>query len=94
VKKKIITFALFGLLAVGSIVPMAAKAMESWSYGFNQSGMYWYNYYIHSGYKHYGTITKNGVTWYGPVAQPNYWSRLELAYNGPYAATYNKYVIY
>lgn len=96
-KRKIFTFALLGLLTVGSIIPIASKtvkASESWDYGFNQSTMQWYNYYYHSSLLHYGTITKNGVTYYGPTASAGYWSRLNLDFNGPYAATYNKYVIY
>lgn len=93
-KRKVITFAILGLLAVGAIVPISAKAIETWDYGYNQSTMQWYNYYITSAGPHYGTITKNGVTWYGPTAQANYWSKLNLDYNGPYAVTYNKYVIY
>jgi hypothetical protein len=89
-KKKISTFALLGLLAVGSIVPTVAKAAESWDYGFNQSKMQWYNHYYHSSLRHYGTITKNGVTYYGPTAGPGGWSKLNLDYNGPYSATYDK----
>lgn len=93
-KRKAITFALLGLLAVGAIVPMAAKAAESWDYGYNKSTMEWFNYYWHSSYKHYGTITKNGATYPGPVASPGYWSELNLPYNGPYAVTYGKKIIY
>lgn len=92
-KRKVITASLLGLLAFGSIVPIAAKAAETWDYGYNQSTMQWYNYYYHTGYKHYGTITKNGVTYFGPTANPGYWSKLNLDFNGPYATTYNKYII-
>ncbi|AMR05977.1 lactococcin 972 family bacteriocin [Bacillus cereus] len=92
-KKKAITFALLGLLAVGSVVPITAKAAETWDYGYNQSKMQWYNHYLHSSLKHYGTITKNGVTYYGPVANPGGWSMLNLDFNGPYAVSYNKHVL-
>lgn len=93
-KKKTFTFALLGLLTIGSIIPITAKAAETWDYGFNKSTMQWYNYYLHSSLKHYGSITKNGVTYYGPVANAGGWSRLNLDCNGPYAATYNKHVLY
>lgn len=89
-----LTFALLGLLAVGSIAPIAVKAAESWDYGYSQGRMQWYNYYLHSGLRHYGTITKNSVTYYGPTAGPGSWSRLDLDYNGPYACTYNKYAFF
>lgn len=92
-KKKALTFALLGLLGVGSIVPITAKAAESWDYGYNKSSMQWYNHYYHTGYKHYGSITKNGVTYNGPTASAGYWSRLNLDFNGPYAVTYNKHII-
>lgn len=90
-KKKVLTFALLGLLAVGTIVPSVVKAGESWDYGYNSNRRQWYNYYLHSYMRHYGTITKNGVTYYGPTAGPGGWSRLDLDFNGPYAVTYNKY---
>ncbi|WP_103621409.1 hypothetical protein, partial [Bacillus thuringiensis] len=73
-KKKAVTFALLGLLAVGSIVPITAKAAETWDYGYNKSTMQWYNHYFHSSYKHYGSITKNKVTYFGPTAGPGGWS--------------------
>ncbi|ESU31420.1 hypothetical protein G3A_16830 [Bacillus sp. 17376] len=92
-KRKALTFALTGMLAMGSLIPIAAKAAETWDYGYNKSTMQWYNYYYHTGYKHYGTITKNGVTYYGPVANAGYWSKLNLDYNGPYAASYNKHIL-
>lgn len=93
-KKKAITIALLGLLAIGSIVPITAKAMERWDYGYNQDGMYNYNYYITSVGSHYVSMTKNGVTYTSPVQTANNWSKLHLAYTGPYAVYYNKYIIY
>jgi hypothetical protein len=94
-KRKIITVALLGLLAVGSIVPLATKAMETWDYGYDKSGMYDYNYYITSeGSQHYGSITKNGLTWFGPSKPANQWSKFNLDYTGPYLVTYNKHIVY
>lgn len=55
--------------------------------------MQWYNDYYHSDFTHYGSITKNGVTYYGPRAGAKAWSRLRVDYNGPYSATYNKHVL-
>ena len=55
--------------------------------------MQWYNDYYHSDLSHYGSITKMGVTYFGPRATARNWSRLRLAYNGPYSATYSKHVI-
>ncbi|KYC98267.1 lactococcin 972 family bacteriocin [Heyndrickxia sporothermodurans] len=92
-KRKVITFSLLALLVLGAIVPIASKAAETWNYGYSKTTKQWYNHYYHSGFKHYGTITKNGVTYTGPIAQPGYWSQLNLDYNGPYAVTYNKYII-
>lgn len=92
-KRKVLTFTLIGLLAVGSIVPLTAKALESWNYGYNKSTMQWYNEYYHSQYRHYGTITRNGFTYAGPIAIPGSWSNLYIDYNGPYLATYDKYII-
>ncbi|QWJ09063.1 hypothetical protein [Bacillus mycoides] len=92
IKKKGITLALVGLLGVGSLIPVTAKAAESWDYGYNQSTKQWYNYYHHTGLTHWGSITKNGVKYNGPVASAGYWSKLNLDFNGPYQAYYNKHV--
>jgi hypothetical protein len=92
-RRKVLTIALLGLLGLGSIVPITAQAAESWDYGYNKSTMQWYNHYYHSSYKHYGSIRKNGVTYFGPTANAGYWSRFYLDYNGPYAVTYNKHTI-
>lgn len=56
--------------------------------------MQWYNDYYNFSYRHYGTITKNGVTYFGPTANAGYRSSLRLDFNGPYDVTYNKYVLY
>ena len=94
-KKKFVTFALLGLLAISSIIPLTnAQAAESWDYGYNKSTMQWFNHYYHSSAKHYGSITKNGATWLGPTAGAGVWSRLNLDFNGPYAVTYNKHIIF
>ena len=94
-KKKMITFVLLGLLAVGSIIPISASAAETWDYGINKSKQQWYNYYLHSSSKHYGSITKtgSGITYFGPTANAGGWSRLNLDVNGPYAVTYNKHIV-
>lgn len=93
-ERKVLTVSLLGLLAIGSILPIAAKAAETWDYGYNQSTMQWFNYYHHTAYKHYGTITKNGVTFLGPAANAGYWSKLNLDFSGLYATSYNKHIIY
>ena len=92
-KKKIITFSLLGLLTIGSIASITVSAAESWDYGFNQKTMQWYNDYYHSDFTHYGSITKNGVPYYGPRAGAKAWSRLRVDYNGQYSATYNTHVL-
>ncbi|MDA1536433.1 MULTISPECIES: lactococcin 972 family bacteriocin [Bacillus] len=92
IKKKGITFALVGLLGVGSLIPVTAKAAESWDYGYNQSKKQWYNHYYHTGLTHWGSISKNGARYNGPVASAGYWSRLNLDFNGPYKVSYNKHV--
>lgn len=92
-KKKAITFVLLGLLGISSIIPLTAKAGETWNYGYDSSKMQWYNHYYHTDYRHFGSISKNNLTYYGPVANPGYWSKLNLDFNGPYAVTYQKYVI-
>ncbi|UPM55545.1 lactococcin 972 family bacteriocin [Gottfriedia acidiceleris] len=92
-RKKILTASLLALFACGSILPIVSKAAESWDYGYNKSTMQWFNHYYHSNSKHYGTITKNGITWFGPTANPGKWSYFYLDFNGPYATTYNKFII-
>ncbi|MHC5250974.1 hypothetical protein ACYRFS_06960 [Listeria kieliensis] len=92
-KKKIFAFALTGVIAVSSILPVVSYAAETWNRGYNKSTMQWYNHYRHSGYRHFGAITKNGVTYKGPTAAPGYWSKLNLKFNGPYRVTYSKHII-
>lgn len=94
-KRKAIIVVLLGLLAIGSIIPASVGAAESWNYGLDKtsSPMAWYNNYWHSSYVHYGSITKNGVTWFGPRANPGYWSNFRLEVNGPYAVTYDKHIV-
>lgn len=92
-KKKLLVGLLSMALLAGAIVPTITSAAESWNYGYNKSTMQWYNDYNHSSYVHYGSIHKNGVTYFGPRASAGSWSRLRLDYNGPYLATYNKHIV-
>lgn len=92
-KKKLVTFVLLAVIVVSFILPVAVQAAESWNRGYNKKSMQWYNNYLHSSCLHYGTIYKNGVTYKGPTASAGYWSKINLDFNGPYAVTYNKYVI-
>ncbi|WP_027634703.1 hypothetical protein [Clostridium hydrogeniformans] len=95
-KKKIATIALAIGLMVTTIAPVAVHAYDSWDYGIDHSKnpIEWYNHYYHSSLKHYGSITKNGYTYYGPTASAGYWSRLNLEVTGPYAVTYNRHTIF
>jgi hypothetical protein len=92
-KKKMLTFALLGVLGVSSIIPTVANGAETWNYGYNKSSMQWYNHYYHSDLRHYGSITKNGTVWYGLVANGGYWSKLNINFDGPYAVSYNKHIV-
>lgn len=92
-KKKLLVGLLSLTLLVGVVIPLSASAAESWDYGYNKTTMQWYNDYLHSSKKHYGSIYKNGVTYFGPTANPNGWSRLRLDFNGPYAVQYYKHTV-
>ncbi|MEB6551497.1 lactococcin 972 family bacteriocin [Heyndrickxia sporothermodurans] len=93
-KKKIVTFALTGIIALSVIIPVTTMAADSWDYGINKSvkPIVWYNNYYHSDYKHYGSITKNDVQSNGSTTSAGYWSRLNLEVTGPYLVSYSKHI--
>ncbi|MEB4596201.1 lactococcin 972 family bacteriocin [Bacillus amyloliquefaciens] len=93
-KKRFIAMLLTALVAVSVIIPISASAAaETWNYGYDKKKMQHYSDYYHAFYRHYTTMTKNGVTYVGPTAQPKYWSKFRLDYTGPYKVTFKKYSI-
>lgn len=71
---------------------MRASAAESFDTGFDQNKMEHFAIYYHSGLTHAAGITKNGRPYKSAVAPAGYKAALHLAFTGPYAVTYQKYV--
>ncbi|MCY9099742.1 lactococcin 972 family bacteriocin [Bacillus inaquosorum] len=93
-KKKFAAFLLLTIVAISTIIPVAASAGsgEKWNYGYDKKKMQDYNDYYHWLYRHNSSITKKGINYPGRIAQPRYWSKLRLDYTGPYKVTYHKHV--
>ncbi|MHC1685348.1 MAG: lactococcin 972 family bacteriocin [Clostridiaceae bacterium] len=90
-KRKMVTFALGAILAVGAIAPMTAKAYSLWQKGFNNGLMIHYSNYYHSTAYHYSTVTVNNRQ-YSSLSTPyGYWSEARAPYTGPYTAVYGAY---
>ncbi len=91
-KKKAITLALSAMLGIGALVPIAASAAESFDTGFDKNKMEHYAIYYHSSRVHASGITKNGTPYKSVAVGAGYKAALHLAFTGPYAVTYQKYV--